>query len=259
MVEHRSLKIHREDAVLRVTLANPAQRNAQTPSLWKALGEVARTLDPDIRVVIIDAEGNDFSAGLHLDMFRADGMEGEVNLMQKAKASETEFAELIAEYQHGFTAWRETDAIVVAAVQGHAIGAGFQLALGADLRVVSDDVHFAMREVSLGMIPDLGGTAPLTQTVGYSRALEICLTGRFVEAQEAVGSGLASLAVPRQDLAATTDQVVAALLEAPAPAVREMKKLALAATLTPVSEQVTNEAAAQARLLHRIAAGSSKG
>ena len=125
--------------------------------------------------------------------------------------------------------------------------------------MVSDDVHFAMREVSLGMIPDLGGTAPLTQTVGYSRALEICLTGRFVEAQEAVGSGLASPAVPRQDLAATTDQVVAALLEAPAPAVREMKKLALAATLTPVSEQVTNEAAAQARLLHRIAAGSSKG
>ena len=74
----------------------------------------------------------------------------------------------------------------IAAVQGHAIGAGFQLALACDLRVVADDVQFAMRETSLGLVPDLTGTHPLVGLVGYARALEICVTGRFVHAEEAV-------------------------------------------------------------------------
>ena len=57
------------------------------------------------------------------------------------------------------------------------MGAGFQLALACDLRVVADDARFAMRETSLGLVPDLGGTQPLVEAVGYSRALEICVTG----------------------------------------------------------------------------------
>lgn len=243
--------MHREDAVLRVTLANSAQRNAQTPSLWKAMADVAETLDPGVRVVILDAEGEDFSAGLHLDLFREDGLEGEPSLIKVARESEEAIAALIPEFQRAFTSWRETNAVVIAAVQGHAIGAGFQLALGADLRVVSDDVKFAMREVSLGLIPDLGGTSPLVQTVGYARALEICLTGRFVGAQEAVGSGLAMLAAPKAELREATDRVVAALLEAPERSMREMKRLAVSASEVPLAEQVKNEAAAQARLLHR--------
>lgn len=256
MVEHRSLKVSRTEQVLRVTLADAAHRNAQTPSLWAALTEIAETLDPAVRVVVLDAEGADFSAGLHLDLLRADGMEAEPNVLRAARASEQDVADLIAGFQKAFTTWRRSDAIVVAAVQGHAIGAGFQLALGADLRVVADDVKFAMREVSRGLVPDLGGTAVLAQTVGYSRALEICLLGRFVEAQEAVGAGLASLAVPRERLREATDQVVAALLEAPDRAAREMKRLAVTATLTPVDEQVAHERAAQARLLHRLAGGA---
>ena len=81
--------------------------------------------------------------------------------------------------------------VSVAAVQGHAIGAGFQLALACDVRVVADDVQLAMREPSLGLVPDLVGTWPLVHAVGYSRALEICLTGRPVGAEEAVATGLA--------------------------------------------------------------------
>ena len=76
-------------------------------------------------------------------------------------------AEVIAPFQQGFAAWADVPAVVVAAVQGHAIGAGFQLALAADLRVVADDVQLAMRETSLGLVPDLGGTGPLVALVGW--------------------------------------------------------------------------------------------
>ena len=67
-------------------------------------------------------------------------------------------------------------------MQGYAIGAGFQLALACDLRVLADDAQLSMKETSLGLVPDLTGTKPLVEAVGYSRALEICTTGRLVGA-----------------------------------------------------------------------------
>ena len=113
----------------------------------------------------------------------------------------------------------------IAAVQGHAIGAGFQLALACDLRVVADDVQFAMRETSLSLVPDLTGTHPLVALVGHGRALEICLTGRFVTAEEAVSTGLASLAVPVDQLDGTVRDLASAILAAPRDAVIETKAL----------------------------------
>ena len=143
--------------------------------------------------------------------------------------------------------------MVIAAVQGHAIGAGFQLALAADLRIVADDVQFAMREVSLGMIPDLAGTQPLVDAVGYSRALELCATGRFVGADEAVRTGLATLAMPAAELDGATTDLVQALLAAPAPALRALKPLLHQALTSTAEEQVHHERVAQGYLLHGMA------
>ena len=92
----------------------------------------------------------------------------------------------ITAFQRGFTWLRDERVISIAAVQGHAVGAGFQLALACDLRMVADDARFAMRETSLGLVPDLTGTAPLVRAIGYSRALEVCVTGRWIGAEEAV-------------------------------------------------------------------------
>ena len=89
-------------------------------------------------------------------------------------------------YQQGFTWLRDPRFISIAAVQGHAIGAGFQLALSCDLRVVAEDAQFSMKEPALGLVPDLTGTKPLVEAVGYQRALEICATTRMVGAEEAV-------------------------------------------------------------------------
>lgn len=254
MIEHPGLRVdHDGDAVVTVTLCNPDRRNAQAPSMWAALNQIARTLDPEVRVVVLRAEGPDFSAGLDRKMLSLDGAPGEPNLLAAARDSTATIGDQIAEFQRGFICWGECPAIVLAAVQGHAIGAGFQLALAADLRIVADDVKFAMRETSLGLVPDLGGTLPLVRTLGYSRALEICLTGRFVEAAEAVNSGLASLAVPEDKLVEVTDQVVDAILEAPRDASRELKALLRNAIEATPADQLRDERETQARLLHAIA------
>jgi enoyl-CoA hydratase/carnithine racemase len=249
---HPHLRVDRDGPVLTISLSNPERRNAKTPSMWLALAELAETLDPEVRVVVLRADGPSFSAGLDLAMLTPEGVDGEVSMLEQAARGAQEMADVIGPFQHGFSAWADVDAIVVAAVQGHAIGAGFQLALAADLRVVSDDVQLAMRETSLGLVPDLAGTAPLVHLVGYSKALEICATGRAVHASEAVAIGLASVAVPVDELEATTADLVAALLAAPEPALRELKPLLRRAVTAAPDEQLRHEREAQGRLMHAL-------
>lgn len=243
------LRLDRDGALVTLTLDNPAQRNAQTPSLWQALADVAAGLDAGVRVVVIRSEGPSFSAGLDRRMFTGDGVPGEPSLLELAGHGAPALEESIAQFQRGFTAWAALPAVTIASVQGHAIGAGFQLALACDLRVVADDVAFAMRETSLGLVPDLAGSSPLVQLVGYARALEICATGRFVNADEAVRIGLAQAAVSPADLAAATRDLADAMLEAPEAALRELKPLLRNAIGADPVDQQRAERAAQARLL----------
>ncbi|MDT9685498.1 enoyl-CoA hydratase/isomerase family protein [Streptomyces sp. TRM76323] len=242
-----------EDGVATVTLANPAKRNAQSPALWRALTEAGRALPGSVRVVVLRAEGVSFSAGLDRQAFTPEGFDGEPSFLDMARGSDEDLDATIAEYQEAFTWWRRNDIVSVAAVQGHAIGAGFQLALACDLRVVAQDVQFAMRETSLGLVPDLAGTQPLVAAVGYARALEICATGRFVHADEAERIGLANLVVPAGELDAAVRDLAAALLAAPRDAVVETKALLRGATGRTYEEQRAAERAAQARRLRDLA------
>lgn len=242
-----------DDALATVTLTNPVKRNAQSPALWRALAEAGRLLPGSVRVVVLRGEGKSFSAGLDRQMFTPEGIPGEPTFIELARRDDAGLAATIAEYQEAFTWWRRTDIVSIAAVQGHAIGAGFQLALGCDLRVVADDVQFAMRETSLGLVPDLTGTHPLVGLVGYARALEICVTGRFVGAAEAVSSGLANLAVPAAELDAAAGDLAAAMLAAPRDAVVETKGLLRGAADRSYEEQRAAERAAQARRLRDLA------
>ena len=147
----------------------------------------------------------------------------------------------------------------IAAVQGHAVGAGFQLALACDLRVVADDARFAMRETSLGLVPDLGGTKPLVDAVGPSRALEICATGRWVEAGEARDLGLATLVVPRQRLDASVADLVAALTEPLHGAVAGLKQLLVGAAERSYEDQLLAERVVQAERLRELARAMGSG
>ena len=243
-----------------VVLAAPERRNAQTPATWRALaavGQAVRHAAP--RVVVLSARGPSFSAGLDRRMFTGQ-LPGEPGLPQLAGMADDALDAEIASYQEAFTWWHDADAITIAAVQGHAVGAGFQLALGCDLRVVADDVALAMKETSLGLVPDLAGTWPLVEAVGYARALEICVSGRSVGADEAVASGLAVASVAADGLASAVDDLVASLLAVPAAAAAATKRLlAGAAGRTPAEQRVAERLAQRGRLrdLARLARAPS--
>ncbi|AKG42207.1 enoyl- hydratase isomerase [Streptomyces xiamenensis] len=241
-----------DGALATVTLTNPAKRNAQTPALWRALAEAGRRLDGAVRVVVLRAEGVSFSAGLDRRAFTPEGIDGEVSFPALARRPDGEIDAVIAEYQEAFTWWRRSDLISVAAVQGHAIGAGFQLALACDLRICADDVAFAMPETTLGLVPDLGGTKPLVELLGYPRALEVCATGRTLHAEEAERTGLANLVVPAAELAAAIEDLTTALLAAPRAAVTETKALLAAASAHTPEVQREAERAAQTRRLRDL-------
>lgn len=251
MPDHPGLRVQHDGPVLTLTLANPETRNAQTPSLWLALAEVGESLPTEVRVVVLRGEGASFSAGLHRQMLAPGGMPGEPDIL--ALATSDGLDETIAAFQRGFGVWRSVPAVVVAVVRGHAVGAGFQLALAADLRLLADDAQLCMREVQLGLIPDLGGTGPLVHLVGYARALEICSTGRFVGAGEAAAIGLATAVVAGDELDAAADDLVAALLAAPVDALRTLKPLLHKAIDATADQQLAAERAAQAGLLRSLA------
>ncbi|MEU3551541.1 enoyl-CoA hydratase/isomerase family protein [Streptomyces longwoodensis] len=253
LLDQDGVRLTVDDALATVTLANPAKRNAQSPAMWRALAEAGRLLPGAVRVVVLRGEGKSFSAGLDRQMFTPEGIEGEPSFIDLARSGDAELDAAIAGFQEGFTWWRRSDLVSIAAVQGHAIGAGFQLALACDLRVVADDVQFAMRETGLGLVPDLTGTHPLVSLVGYGRAVEMCLTGRFVQAAEAVSTGLANLAVPVDQLDATVGELASAILAAPRDAVIETKALLQGAADRTYDEQRAAERAAQSRRLRALA------
>ena len=197
------VRFDRDGPVATVTLSRPDVLNAQTPATWDALRAIGRDLPGDVRVVIVRGEGRAFSAGLDLKSSPA-------SLAEIASLPPDEAAARIAVYQEGFTWLRRPDIVSIAAVRGHAIGAGFQLALACDLRVLAEDALLSMAEVTLGLVPDLAGTKRLVALVGYARALEICLTARRIDAGEAMRLGLATVVVPGDDLDRTADDLAAA-------------------------------------------------
>ncbi|MBU7599716.1 enoyl-CoA hydratase/isomerase family protein [Streptomyces sp. P38-E01] len=255
LLDKDGVRLTVDDTVATVTLTRPEKRNAQSPAMWRALVEAGQLLPGSVRVVVLRGEGRSFSAGLDRQAFTPEGFDGEASFLTMGKGPVEEIERVIAGYQEAFLWWRRNDLVTVAAVQGHAIGAGFQLALSCDLRVCADDVQFAMKETSLGLVPDLTGTHPLVRQVGYARALEICATGRFVRAEEAERIGLANVVVPAADLEAATEDLTAALLAAPRDAVIETKALLSGAVERPFAQQPAAERAAQARRLQDLVGG----
>lgn len=253
-LERARLTLDLAGPVARITLNRPDRRNSQTPSMWHALAQIGDNLPEDTRVVVVRGAGSSFSAGLDVGLLTPDGVPGEDAVFDLMHRGDQEVLDAIDGYQRGFTWLRDPRFLTIAQVQGHAIGAGFQLALSCDLRVVADDAKFCMKEPALGLVPDLTGTKPLVELVGYSRALEICATARYVLADEASALGLATVVVPVDELDATTADLTEALLANAPGAVRETKALLQTAADSDLDGQRLRERQAQLRRFRELVA-----
>lgn len=244
------VRLDRDGPVATVTLCRPDVLNAQTPAMWRAIRDFSRELPGDVRVVVVRGEGRSFSAGLDLSVASGTGADTFAELVGLPAG---ECADRIAGFQSAFTWLHRPDIVSVAAVRGHAIGAGFQLALACDLRVLAEDAKLAMAEVTLGLVPDLAGTKRLVDLVGYARALEICVTGRRLDAAEADRLGLATAVVPATELDDAVRDLVAAILAGRRDAVIEIKSLLAGAAGRSVADQLRAEREAQTRRLRDLA------
>lgn len=204
-------------------------------------------------MLVVRGEGPSFSAGLDRALFTPEGIDGIPGVLQLARMDHDEASAEIAGYQLGLGVFARPALVSLALVQGHAVGAGFQLSLACDVRIAASDALFSMAEVTLGLVPDLGGTKRLVELVGYSRAAEICLTGRRVDAAEAERIGLVSSVVAPDALAGAGERFVTRILEQRADAVSEIKALLLAAADRSQGEQERAEREAQHRQLRALA------
>jgi enoyl-CoA hydratase/carnithine racemase len=245
------LAVSRAGDVVTITLDDPQRRNPQSPATWLALTKIAEAIPAEVVAVLITGAGPSFSAGLDRRMFTPAGIPGQESLAHIARLPDGELDISISAFQDGFRVLRTIRPITIALVQGHAIGAGFQLALAADLMVVADDVDLSMKEAQLGIVPDLTGTHTLVQALGYSQALELCITGRSLGAAEAVQRGLAVAAVPSGDLLATGHRLIDAI-RATHGAALDLKPLLLHAQTAEPTSQHSAERLAQAKRLRLL-------
>jgi len=252
------LRLAIDGAVATVTLGRPERRNAMTPAVWQGLAEIGSSLPPQVRVVVLRGDGPSFCAGIDLSLLAgaAGGSRGVAPTGQHgdggepiARPDDPDFGDKIAGYQAGYLWLRDPAIVSIAAVQGHAIGAGFQLALACDLRILTEDARLCMKEPALGLVPDLTGTKPLVDIVGLPRAIELCLTARTITAAEALLLRLAELVVPAAELDSAVADLVAALLATDAAAARATKALLQHATGHSLAEQAAEERRVQAELL----------
>jgi len=240
------LRLAIDGEVATVTLGRPERKNAMTPAMWHGLASIGASLPTQVRVVVVRGDGPSFCAGIDLNLLTGTGVGDDERI---ASPNDQDFDQKVAGYQAGYLWLRDPGIVSIAGVQGHAIGAGFQLALACDLRILSEDAKLCMKEPALGLVPDLTGTKPLVDIVGLPRAIELCLTARTVTAAEALLLRLAELVVPAAELDAAVADLVAALLATDAAAARATKALLQQAGGRSLAEQAADERRVQAELI----------
>ena len=176
-----------------VRLNRPDKRNALDGAMFRALRDAGERLktEPAVRVVVLSGVGESFCAGLDFTSFQSMTGEGDQPAADDNPGAPTPGG-ITHLGQQVCWVWQELPMPVLAAVHGHALGGGVQIALGADLRFVHPDTKLSVREVHWGLIPDMTGTLFLSRLVGADVAKELTFTARMVSGREAGELGLAT-------------------------------------------------------------------
>ena len=220
MSDYQTIRYRREGDVGTLTLARPAKRNAQNPLMWQELAGLGRELLPDqtLRCLVVTGEGPVFSAGIDL----VEGMAGMARMAERP-GDERNLEEGLA--AAGTFSWiPDLGCASIAAVRGHAYGAGLQLALACDFRVFAEGTKVGLPETRYGLLPDMGATVRLPRIIGEGRARELILLGETVDAEHALRIGLANQVVPDTDLEAAAARLAARLAAQPPLAIKGARR-----------------------------------
>jgi enoyl-CoA hydratase/carnithine racemase len=209
---YETIRFERRDRIGTLTLTRPAKRNALNPLMWHELAELGERLieDVELRCLVVAGEGPSFSAGIDL----VEGIGGLFAEWADRPLDEQTLA--VSLRVAGTFNWiPKLRCPSIAAVQGHAIGGGLQLALACDFRIFGENARVGLTETRYGLLPDMGATFRLPRIVGDSRARELILLGEVIGAAEALRIGLANMVVPEDELAPAVSELAARLAAQP--------------------------------------------
>jgi enoyl-CoA hydratase len=186
MTDYENILLERRDRVGLITLNRPEALNALSLGMMRDVVAAATELDADggIGAIVITGSARAFAAGADIK-----------------EMSTQSFQDMyLADWLSGWDALTRVRTPLIAAVSGHALGGGCELAMMCDFILASDTAKFGQPEIKLGVIPGMGGSQRLTRSVGKAKAMELILTGRTMDAVEAERAGLVARVVPAAEL-----------------------------------------------------------
>jgi enoyl-CoA hydratase len=241
-VAYQTVVVEVEDHVATVRLNRPDVLNALNHQLLEELAAALAEMDASNRVRAMVVTGSDkaFAAGADVremapksfvDMFLEDYFTGPSETIMRCRKP------------------------IIAAVAGYCLGGGCELAMICDLIIAADTAKFGQPEINLGVIPALGGSQRLTRVVGKAKAMEMCLTGRLMDAAEAERAGLVSRVVPARELTREAHETAMKIAEKSPLAVRALKEAVNRSYETTLREGLLFER----RLFHALFATEDQG
>jgi enoyl-CoA hydratase/carnithine racemase len=222
-----------------LTLNRPDALNAINDEMRQALPAILAEMDTrdDVQVIVMSGAGTRaFCAGADIKEF---GREESSVAWRQARA-----------HKHWIAAFDRVRKPTIAAIHGHCLGGGLEIALACDLRIAADDASFGFPETGHGIIPGAGGTQRLTRVLGMGVALDMVLTGEPLDAARALSIGLISRLVPAADLAQSVRMLAARIATRPSLAVQFAKEAIKAGTDLPLEAGMRYEVDLCAHLLN---------
>jgi len=225
-----TVRLEVDGAIATITNDNPAKHNAFDDDMDAQLFDILRQLRgrPEVRAVIWRGEGASFSSGRDV---------GSIGTLQV----DLTHHELMRRGQRGIQQLWELDPPVIVACKGWVMGGSFQRALLCDVRIAAEGSRFRLPELSYGVIPDTGGVGVLYEMSGHGLVSDMVLTGRVLEAAEALSHGIVSRVVPEDQLDATARAMAEQIAAAPAVTVKMAREVLRHLALPQIRSSMADE------------------
>ncbi len=182
-----TVEIQIDNHIATINLNRPEKKNAVDMAMFEEIASAAQTIheNANIRAVVLSGNGSDFCAGIDIGVFAGRSAESALgDLMNPITQSGANF------FQNAALCWRDLPVPIIAALHGSCCGAGFQIAMGADLRYAAPNVRMSIMEIKWGLIPDMGITVTVPGTCAADKVRELGYTGKVIDSVEAMGAGL---------------------------------------------------------------------